>query len=381
MVHGEFLMGKAPSTASPVLRWFSVGLVVAIATLFYGTAGLMVRENTLANDFLSLYGVGLQLNAGDGARLHDAKVQKEYQARVQPAVATVVPFPRPRYYAEVFRPFALLPEGAALNLWQAVQILALMATWALLVYRYRAEILLLTAFFLPLPIGIAHGQDTGWMALLVALSVFVWQAGYGVWAGAILALCLFKWHLILLAPVAMVLAKQWAMLRGFVAVALLTLGLDFALDGAAGWKSYSALLQQRDLEHMTPGLTKMPNLQGLFANLGVPSLWWLGLIVALACFALCALRLDWPHALLAAQLCAILAVPHSFEYDLAFALYPLAVVLSSLPGKAVQWTAFALLVPPLYFALVFPPPLPGLLPLMMFALLAALALQAYRVRR
>ncbi len=364
-----------------MLRWFSVVLVVAISALFYSTAGLMVRENTLANDFLCLYGVGLQINAGDGARLHDPQVQKEYQARVQPAVRTVVPFPRPRYYAEVFRPFALLSEGAALNLWQAVQILALAGTWWLLVRRYRADILMLTSFFLPLPIGIAHGQDTGWMAFIVALSVFTWQAGYAFWAGAILALCLFKWHLILMAPIAMALGRQWAMFRGFLAVALLTLGLDFALDGAAGWKSYIALLQQRDLEHMTPGLTQMPNLQGLFANLGIPSLWWVGLIAALLCFGLCALRLDWPHALLAAQLCAILAVPHSFEYDLAFTLYPLAVVLSSLPGKAVQWIAFSLLVPPLYFALVFPPPLPGLLPLTILALLAALAVQAYRVGR
>ena len=370
-------MANAPSTSSPILRWFSVGLVVSISLVFYGTAGLMVRANALGNDFLCFYAVGTQLNAGDGARLHDHAVQKLYQAQVQPATSEVVPFPRPRYYAEVFRPLALLPEGIALSVWQFLQILGLMGTWWMLVVRYQAEILILTAFFLPLPIGIAHGQDTGWMTFLASLSVFVWQAGYGSWAGAVLALCLFKWHLILLVPVAMVLGKQWAMLRGFVVTALVTVGVDFALDGMAGWKAYVALLGQRDLDRMTPGLTQMPNLQGLFANLHIPGLWWIGLAFAVACFTLCALRLKWPQALLAAQACGILVVPHSFEYDFAFLLFPLAAIVSR-PGKSLaKWMAFFVLVPPLYFAQVFPSPWPGLLPLALLGLLAALATEAW----
>ncbi len=378
MVQPEFLMANAPSTSSPLLRWLSVGLVVSISMVFYGTAGLMVRENTLGNDFLCFYSVGTQLNAGDGARLHDHTVQKLYQSQVQPATAEVVPFPRPRYYAEVFRPLALLPESTALSVWQFLQILGLLGVWWMLVLRYQAEVLILTSFFLPLPIGIAHGQDTGWMTFLVSLSVFVWQAGYGAWAGAILALCLFKWHLILLVPVAMVLGKQWAMLRGFVVTALVTVGVDFALDGMAGWKAYVGLLGQRDLDRMTPGLTLMPNLQGLFANLGIPGFWWIGLVFAFACFTRCALRLKWPQALLAAQLCGILAVPHSFEYDIAFLLFPLAAVVSR-PGKSLaKWLAFVLLVPPLYFVQVLPSPWPCLLPLALFGLLAALAIEAWK---
>lgn len=380
MVREGFLVVKTPSTSSPALRWFSIGLVVAVSVVFYSTAGLTVRENTLANDFLGFYAAGMQLNAGDGTRLHDHTVQKQYQARIQPQVGTVVPFPRPRYYAEVFRPLALLSEATALNVWQCIQILGLIGTWWLLVVRYKAEILMLTAFFLPLPLGIAHGQDTGWITFLAALSVFVWQAGHGVWAGAILALCLFKWHLILLVPVAMLLGKQWALLKGFIVTALLTMGLDFALDGVAGWQSYVALLGQRDLEHMTPGLTLMPNLHGLFANLGIPSYWWLGLIFALGSFTICAMRLPWPHALLAAQLCAILAVPHSFEYDLAFTLFPLAAMLAMGTIGPTKWFAFALLVPPLYFALLFPSPWPALLPLTILGLLAAMTAQAAAAR-
>ena len=378
MVRAEFLMANAPSTSRPILRWFSVGLVVSISLVFYGTAGLMVRANALRNDFLCLYAVGLQLNAGDGARLHEHDVQLQYQLQVQPETRAVVPFPRPRYYAEVFRPLALLPEGTALNVWQFLQFLGLIGTWWMLVIRYQAEILILTSFFLPLPIGIAHGQDTGWMTFLVSLSVFVWQAGYSAWAGAVLALCLFKWHLILLVPVAMLLGKQWAMLRGFVVTALVTVGVDFALDGMVGWKAYVSLLGQRDLDRMTPGLTLMPNLHGLFANLGIPGLWWIGLAFALACFTLCALRLMWPQALLAAQVCGILAVPHSFEYDFAFLLFPLAAIVSRLGKSLGKWMAFFVLVPLLYFAQVFPSPWPGLLPLSLLGLLAALAIEAWK---
>ncbi|WP_162179824.1 glycosyltransferase family 87 protein [Bryobacter aggregatus] len=369
-------MRNTPSTFNSFLRWAGVGLVVLISVVFYSAMAIVFHKNTLVNDFLGFYAAGAQLNAGDGARLHDHRVQKEYQEKVQPAMTVVVPFPRPRYYAEIFRPLAKFPEEQALWIWQGVQILGLLGTWWLLVLRYQAEILMLTAFFFPLPAGIAHGQDTGWMTFLAALSVYLYQSGYAFWSGAILALCLAKWHLLLLVPVAMVLGRQWALLQGFLGVSVLTLGLDFALDGVAGWESYIALLRRQDLDRMTPGLTLMPNLQGLFANLGIGSLWWVGLIFVLGCFAVCALRLPWPKALLAAQLGAILAVPHSFQYDLAFTLFPLVVLLSEGATGAVKWAGFLLLVPPLYLSTAFPPPWAGILALIPVVLLTGMAMQS-----
>src|SRR5436190_9841574 len=106
MVREGILMRKSPSTRKQLTTLLGVVLVAAVAGIFYSTAGLSVRENALKNDFLGFYAAGVQVREGDSARLHDHKVQLEYQARYRPEAKDVVPFPRPRFYAEVFRPLA-----------------------------------------------------------------------------------------------------------------------------------------------------------------------------------------------------------------------------------------------------------------------------------
>ncbi len=371
-------MPTSPSTRPSAATVVSVVLVVTISIIFYVTLGTFAYQNALNNDFLGFYAAGKQVAAGDGVRLHDHKVQFEYQKALNPNHIEVVPFPRPRYYAEVFRWLSAWPMPQALLIWQAIQSLAYLGVWVLIVVRYRTELLQIAALFIAAPIGIANGQDSGFMALFAALSLFLFQSARPFLAGLALAMCLFKWHLVLLVPVAMLLARQFRMLAGFGAGALVFLILDFALAGAAGWARYIELLGRRDLDRMTPGLHLMPNIYGLFANLGIPHLWWLGLFVVIPCLVLCALRLPWPKAIVAAQLASILCVPHAFLYDLSYLLYANMALLASGAQGHVKWAAFLLTVPLIYFANMLVPPWTGLLALAEFYLLVSLALGALR---
>jgi hypothetical protein len=353
-----------------------VVLIVGVAVAFYSTLGLTARQNTLKNDFLGFYAAGLQLRAGDGARIHDHTVQLEYQRRVQPTTADVVPFPRPHLYAKVFQPLAKHPQPEALTIWQILQIVGLLATWLLILRRFRLEGLQLASFYFPLPIGIVHGQDTGWMTFLAATSLYLFQAGQLWRAGLVLSLCFFKWHLIALLPFAMILGRQWRLLQGFCAGASILMAADLYLDGLAGWRAYLNLLSRRDLDRMTPGLGFMPNLQGLFYNIGLPGYEWPILLLTLAACALCAYRLPWPQAMLAAQLSALLLIPHTFQYDLAYLLFPILSLLAGGAQGALKWTCFLLIIPLPYLTTLFGPPWAATVSIIELTLLAALARKA-----
>jgi hypothetical protein len=368
-----------PKTASTHMDWIAhlqISFVLAIGVLFYTFAGAQVFSNALRNDFLSFYAAGLQLQAGDGGRIHDPKIQYIYQQKVQPGNLDVMPFPRPRVYAEVFRPLTALPQREAMLLWQGIQILGMGGLWYLLARRYGFQWLQLIAFFFPLPIGIAHGQDTGWMAFLAGLSLFLWQGGRFFWAGMALAACLFKWHLILPLGLAMLLGRHWGMLRGLFVGGLLFCGVDLLLDGPAGWGSYWAFLTRNDLERMTPGLEYMPSAKGLMANLGIEGLWWIPALLALLCLLRIAWTQSWPLAMLAAQVTAVFVMPHSLQYDLSYCLFPLMALLQSNVKGLLRWLAFVLLFPFPFLLTLFGRPWGGGLALLLLLLLAALAVRS-----
>lgn len=366
-------MAKTASTSNAWISRVQILFVLAIGVLFYTFAGAQVFANALRNDFLSFYAAGMQIQAGDGGRIHQPEANYFYQQKVQPANQDVMPFPRPRIYAEVFRPFTFLPMAQALLLWQGGQILAMAGLWYLLARRYGFQWLQLVAFFFPLPIGIAHGQDTGWMAFLAGLSLFLWQGGRFFWAGLVLSCCLFKWHLLLLLGLAMLIGRHWLLLRGFVVGALAFCLVDFSVDGSQGWAQYWKFLTRTDLERMTPGLEYMPSAKGLFANLGLEGLWWTAAMVALLCFAWICWRQTWPEAMLAGQWAGVFVLPHSLQYDLSYCLFPLMALLQSKVTGPVRWLSFLLLFPFPFLLTLFGRPWGGGLALLLLLLLIAKA--------
>jgi hypothetical protein len=371
-------MPSAPSTNTRPADIATIVLVVVIATVFYVTLGSFAHQNAYIHDFLAFYTSGKMVSQGDAARLYDTKAQLEYQKILQPDNPELVPYIRPRYYAELFRPLSKHPRAEALLIWQALQALFLLAATLMVLLLFAPQYLIIAALSLVAPLGIANGQDAGFMAFLAALSLYLFLKNRPLASGAVLGLCLFKWHLLALVPVAMLLGRQYKLLGGFAVTSLLTLALDFALSGLSGWNAYAQLLTRTDLARLNPGVHLMPNLKGIFTNLGIPSLWPVGLAIVVPSFVLSALRLSWPHALLATQLAAVLIVPHTFNYDVSWMLLPAVNVLATGVQGRLKWAAFLLLMPVLPFLNLTWPPWTGFLGLLLLFFLASYGLAALR---
>ena len=86
-------------------------------------------------------------------------------------------------------------------------------------------------------------------------------------AGAVLALALIKFHLVLFLAPAMLLGRKWKMFGGFAGMGAALLGWCFLLGGAQGLETYAALLRNKDLERLNPTPDLMISIQGLLANL------------------------------------------------------------------------------------------------------------------
>src|SRR5208283_650713 len=118
--------------------------------------------------------------------------------------------------------------------WIVLQSALLIGCWVWGFRRFGANALVFAAFSLPGPLGIASGQDCVVLLVLFIIAFALTERGKPLAGGAVLALMLIKFHLILLWPVALLLQRRWRMLGGFCAVALAEVCLTLALGGMQG---------------------------------------------------------------------------------------------------------------------------------------------------
>jgi hypothetical protein len=189
------------------------------------------------------------------------------------------------------------------------------------------------------------------MLLLMLGSFLLLEKRKDSLAGALVALTLFKFHLLLALPIAMLVKKRWRMALGYAVVATVEVALSVALVGMEGVKQYIALLTRKDLETLSPSPEMMINMKALATNLGSSTFWLEGLLIVtvLGIVIVCALKACedkvWFWAAVAGSL---LIAPHTYEYDAAMLLPAgLLVVFSSAP-KALRATAVIILMPAPY---------------------------------
>ncbi len=285
---------------------------------------------------------------------------------------TVV-YTRPPFYAQLLRPFALLPYQWAYAIYTLLNLGAVL--W--FVNRFRREcpsLTALSAMSFPFAVGLCSGQDTGLVLGFLGFGLVLWRRGQHFPAGLVWSLLAIKFHLFLFLPLALVLLRQWRVLAGGLVggVCLLGLGgwqplLDYVAVLRDPWIHYSAL--------------HMPNLHGLAANLGGG--WWLeaGLIAALSgAFFFLARRIAVPELLLATALVAgVLVSYHSGIAD-DVVLYPAYALLLAHTKTRLLHALAALALTPIPFALVMiGPPYTVLLPLLLLAIPALLAYEQLRL--
>jgi hypothetical protein len=231
----------------PVFVW----VVVLAFSLVWISMGSLITPAGEKHDFLSFYtGASLALD-GKFASLHDIDVQLRERQFV-PSTDALVPFVRPSFYALLLAPLALIPFAEAFWVWIALQSALLLACWAWGFRRFGPNALVFAAFSLPGPLGIASGQDCAMLLTIFVVAFELTDRGRPLAGGAVLALMLIKFHLILLWPVALLLQRRWKMLAGFCAAGIAEACLSLALGGMEGARTYVALLRSKNIDNLSP---------------------------------------------------------------------------------------------------------------------------------
>ena len=350
--------------------------MATLATAFYVVVCSMVTSYARQHDFLSFYTGSTLVREGRLPELYDFNVQSARERELVPGLAYVAPYIRPPFYAFLLAPLSLLSLNAAFVLWLAAQITGLLLCWIWAWRRFGPDSLIFCSLFLPAAYGIAHGQDCVFVMLLVLGAFLSMERGRDFMAGALLALTLIKFHLLLVLPIALLLRKRWRMLGGYVAIAAIEVLASILLVGLEGVRQYATLLTRRDLETLSPSPEMMINLRALATNLGVNGMWIEGLLIAaalgIAGFAALRAKEDW-RWFWAAVVASLLIAPHAYEYDAAMLLPPALMAVSTSLGRFQRIAAGIVLMPVPYLLTLFHRPFAAAPALVLATFLIALA--------
>ena len=328
-------------------RWAIAAVTAMGAALFYSAVGANIVGNAQRHDFLNLYTGATLAHDGDFAHLHDPDRQLEIERRLVPDLPALVPFVRPPIYAELLSPLATMSLKRAFWVWVAIQIGILMLCWAWASWKFGPSGLMWAAMFLPVSYGIANGQDCAMMLLLMIVAYELAERESFAMSGFAIGLALFKFHLLLLFPLLMLVSRRWRMLAGYCAAAAVEIAGSFFLGGKSGLIEYARLLQRKDIERLSPSPEMMSNIHAIPANLGVHStavsVALAGAVIAIAVYA------SWNAPLwrwfAAAVAGSLLMVPHVYGYDAAVLLLPILLAIFKAGTKLACYSAMALALP------------------------------------
>jgi hypothetical protein len=229
--------------------WAAVGLLIGLILIGWDlwlAAIEFIPQYAVRNDFRLGYSAALVGLRNGYSHLYDLSAQKAAIESLGPAF-NPQPFISPPPLAWLATPFVVLPFTAALFVWTALLVAALIWTWYLLAPREmlsRVAHLALAAGLFPVAFGLMVGQPGALVGAAVATSWWLMRRDRPVWAGLVLSLALLKPQLALLVPVCLLVAGH-ARTFGAWLVASLFIGLvALALLGPDGLSRYRDVLAQ-----------------------------------------------------------------------------------------------------------------------------------------
>jgi hypothetical protein len=354
---------------------FTTIFFVFILILFWVIQGFGAIERAWEHDFLNIYTGSTLARQGRFAELHARDAQRQVQQRLVPSVEELVPFVRPHFYALALAPLSSLSYRQAFWLWIGGNFALLLGCWAWAAHRFGSDALIFGALFFPTAAGISNGQDCVLM-LIIAIAAFC-LAERERWflSGLVLGLGLMKFHLLLLAPLAMLLQRRFRMTAGFCLTGALAALVSLALGGWSGARSYVDLLLSKDLPRLSPAPERMVNIHSLPANFGIDQTALTALLFAgVAAVMIVAVRRAplwrWFSLMLAAS---TLAVPHVYAYDQSMLLLPVWLALFLSRDPVTRIAAMLMAAPLAFYGLSIGPPwsaAPALVSLFFFLALA-----------
>ena len=162
-------------------------------------------------------------------------------------------------------PLSYLPQTLAYAVWTLINLGCLSAV-ALLLRRHFSDFQLLVPFaFAPTLSLLLNGQDIGILALLIALAFDSFASGKDFQAGAILALSLFKFPLVI-PLVAIVAFRYRKVLIGFILISIPLLLFSALVVGRQGIHDYLALTRGTDAKENPAILINLRGVIGVLRN-------------------------------------------------------------------------------------------------------------------
>ena len=225
------------------------------------------------NDFPAFYSNAQMVHEGQASRLYDFDAVSSFIHRISDV--TRPPLNHLPYEVLIFVPFTYLRFSAAYVLWTLLNVGMLGGIAVLMRNSQPGESSFSLAFltilaFYPAWQCLLQGQDSIMLALLFALSFWLWRRGQDDIAGFVLGLGLFRPQLVLPFVLVAFLAGKWKFVRGFVPGAALAVALSAWVVGFHGMVEFARFLVSQGTESSAGILGKqwtiwpsvMPTLRG-----------------------------------------------------------------------------------------------------------------------
>lgn len=225
------------------------------------------------NDFPAFYSNAQMVHEGQASRLNELEAENSFIHRVSDLDRP--PIQHLPYELLIFVPFTYLQFGAAYILWTLLSV-GMLAGIAVLMRNsqpgessFSLVFLTILAFF-PVSQCLLQGQDSIMLALLFALSFWLWRRGQDDIGGFLLGLGLFRPQLVLPFVLVAFLAGKWKFVRGFIPGAALVVILSTWVVGFHGMVEFARLRVVQGTESSASVLAKqwtvwpsvMPTLRG-----------------------------------------------------------------------------------------------------------------------
>jgi hypothetical protein len=322
---------------------FLVTVAAAILWIALSHEGVDRAGKPLGTDFVSFWNASKIALGGHPSEVYDMAIHHAAQTALFSHDVGYAAFFYPPVFLLVCLPLATLPYLASLVVWLGV---TGYAYWrvarAWLGDRFGA----LPIFAFPAVFSnVGHGQNAFLSTALFGGGVLMLEAR-PILAGLCLGGLVYKPHLALVVPVALIAARRWRVLLAAAASAATLCALSLAVFGVDTWRAFldASPKARLALEQNAVGNEKM---QSVFAAVrllhgGLTLAYGLQIVAALGvCGALIALqrrsfrRGGEGPAMIAA---ALLASPFLLDYDLVLLAIPLAwIARDSLGGGFLSW--------------------------------------------
>ena len=326
---------------------YLVGIVVVYAVMFWNVREL-IRDGY--PDFAIYYRAGIMVRRGVGRWLYDDATQVKIQREFSPEDAIrigALPYNHPPFEAAWFLPFTYLSFPSAFALWDLVN-LAMLVTLPFLLrphlsalqsYSWPLWVIATVAFF-PIFAALLQGQDAILLLFLYVLVFVCLKKNRDAFAGAWLALGLFKPHLVLPFVFLLLLQGRKKLLYGFLPMAAMLALVSTDIVGREGMELYPVYVMH--LEKTLAGgaivPSDMPNLRGaldLFFS-GAPHMVTAVLLISLGFFVFTARMcrrsrtnlFDLKFSL--AAITTVLVSYHALMYDLSLLMLPVLLLANRL---------------------------------------------------